>query len=105
MVFIILPLSYRSHIQDEMLLTQRQKASLESEIQRTEDRIRRCIDDKNELQEKFDELKKKADNEERNFTLLKESCSVMDDQLRVLFVFKKTFCLFIFKLNQCFKYM
>ena len=65
-------------------MLQRQKSTLECEFQRAEDRVRRYTEEKAELQERFAELKAKAAVEEKNFNLLKETCSVMDDQLKVL---------------------
>ena len=76
-------------------MLQRQKSTLESEFQRAEDRIRRSSEDKAELQERFTELKAKAAVEENNFNLLKETCSVMDDQLKVFDCFISTFRMFI----------
>ena len=76
-------------------MLQRQKSTLESEFQRAEDRIRRSSEDKAELQERFTELKAKAAVEENNFNLLKETCSVMDDQLKVFDCFISTSRMFI----------
>jgi len=64
-------------------MLQRQKSSAESELQRAEERVHRSVEEKTELQERFAELKAKAAVEENNFNLLKETCSVMDDQLKV----------------------
>lgn len=64
-------------------MLQRQKTTIESEFQRAEERIHRSNEEKADLQERFTELKAKAAVEEKNFNLLKETCSVMDDQLKV----------------------
>ena len=68
-----------------MSICQRLKSSIESEVQRAEERIARYIEEKNEFKKSLDEQKAKVLESEKNLVLLKETMSEMDEQLEVRF--------------------
>ena len=70
---------------DELSICQRLKSSIESEVQRAEERIARYIEEKNEFKKSLDEQKAKVLESEKNLVLLKETMSEMDEQLEVRF--------------------
>lgn len=72
--------------QDEMAINQRLKTTLESEVQRAEDRVTRYMEEKKEIQALLEEEKKKVQAGEKDLALLKETMMIMDEQLQVLSV-------------------
>lgn len=56
---------------------------MESEIQRSEERIGRHNAEKKEIQLLLEEEKKKMEAAEKDITVLKETMTIMDEQLRV----------------------
>ncbi len=68
-----------------MAISQRLKGSLESEVQRAEERISRYMEEKKEMQQLLEEEKKKVQAGEENLKVLKETMAVMDEQLQVFY--------------------
>jgi predicted nucleic acid-binding Zn-ribbon protein len=77
-------MSFSFSLQDEMSISQRLKSTLESEVQRAEERISRYDEEKKEMQKLLQEEKKKVEESEKNLNLLKETMMLMDEQLQVL---------------------
>lgn len=67
-----------------MILLNRQKASLESQLERGEERVQRYLDEKREVQERLDSMKKMVDEKNEAYEQLRETCAIMDDQLKVV---------------------
>ena len=70
-----------------MTLIQRQKTSLESEVERADERVKRYLEEKADVQSKFDGLRKSLEDKDAAFRQLTETCTVMDEQIRVSLVF------------------
>lgn len=66
-----------------MSICQRLKSTLESEVQRAEERISRFVEEKKEMQTLLQEEKKKVEEGEKNLNILKETMTLMDEQLQV----------------------
>lgn len=66
-----------------MSICQRLKTTLESEVQRAEERVSRYMEEKKEVQLLLEEEKKKVEAGEKDLALLKETMMVMDEQLQV----------------------
>lgn len=66
-----------------MSICQRLKTTLESEVQRAEERVSRYMEEKKEVQLFLEEEKKKVEAGEKDLALLKETMMVMDEQLQV----------------------
>jgi septal ring factor EnvC (AmiA/AmiB activator) len=67
-----------------MSINQRLKSTLESEVQRAEERISRFVEEKKEMEKLLQEEKKKVEESEKNLNILKETMILMDEQLQVL---------------------
>ena len=67
-----------------MSICRRLKSTLESEVQRAEERISRYDEEKKEMQKLLQEEKKKVEESEKNLNILKETMILMDEQLQVL---------------------
>ena len=67
--------------QDELAICQRLKTSVESELQRSEERLSRYMEEKTEFQAKLDAEVAKKQETESNFNTLKETMVMMDEQL------------------------
>ena len=68
-------------------MIQRQKSSADSEAQRADERVRRYLDEKTEMQSKYDQLQKTVADKDANFKELQETCAVMDEQIRVSMIY------------------
>lgn len=66
-----------------MSICQRLKTTLESEVQRAEERVSRYMEEKKEVQLLLEEEKKKVEAGDKDLALLKETMMVMDEQLQV----------------------
>lgn len=66
-----------------MSICQRLKSTLESEVQRAEERISRFVEEKKEMQTLLQEEKQKVEKGEKNLNILKETMTLMDEQLQV----------------------
>jgi septal ring factor EnvC (AmiA/AmiB activator) len=67
-----------------MSINHRLKSTLESEVQRAEERISRFVEEKKEMEKLLQEEKKKVEESEKNLNILKETMILMDEQLQVL---------------------
>ena len=65
-------------------MCQRLKLSLESELERAEERISRQVEEKTEMRQILEEEKRKLLEAENVIEILKETMTVMDEQLQVL---------------------
>jgi hypothetical protein len=65
-----------------MSISQRLKSTLESEVQRAEERISRYDEEKKEMQKLLQEEKKEVEESEKNLNLLKETMMLMTEQLK-----------------------
>lgn len=72
-----------------MAICQRLKSTLESEVQRAEERVKRQTEEKNELKQRLDEKSKQIKDLENELRLLKDTMATMDEQLQVRFDFKR----------------
>ena len=72
------------YFQDELAMCQRLKLSLESELERAEERISRQVEEKTEMRQILEEEKRKLLEAENVIEILKETMTVMDEQLQVL---------------------
>ncbi len=84
MIFFYLNELLLFSLQDEMSINQRLKSTLESEVQRAEERISRFVEEKKEMEKLLQEEKKKVEESEKNLNILKETMILMDEQLQVL---------------------
>jgi septal ring factor EnvC (AmiA/AmiB activator) len=81
-----------------MSINQRLKSTLESEVQRAEERISRFVEEKKEMEKLLQEEKKKVEESEKNLNILKETMILMDEQLQVLVYLNVIICrMYIFK--------
>jgi septal ring factor EnvC (AmiA/AmiB activator) len=81
-----------------MSINQRLKSTLESEVQRAEERISRFVEEKKEMEKLLQEEKKKVEESEKNLNILKETMILMDEQLQVLVHLNVVICrMYIFK--------
>ena len=65
-------------------MCQRLNLSLESELERAEERISRQVKEKTEMRQILEEEKRKLLEAENVIEILKETMTVMDEQLQVL---------------------
>ena len=65
-------------------MCQRLNLSLESELERAEERISRQVKEKTEMRQILEEEKRKLLEAENVMEILKETMTVMDEQLQVL---------------------
>ena len=72
-----------SIFKDELAICQRLKTSLEAESHRAEERISRFTQEKKELQSLLEEEKQKVLTVEKDLAVLKDTMTMMDEQLQV----------------------